>query len=88
MRGPQSPLAHALFRRDAGLIERRHAGMKRRRRPDDTGGERGAGAFAEPHAKVKERTLAHVIEGAPMTGFGRDMSEHAVVETGGIEAMK
>ena len=38
-------------------------------------------AFAEPHAKVKEGTLADSLDKPAMTRLGRDMPHHAMVES-------
>ena len=47
--------------------------------------ERGAAAFAQPHAEVEERGHAHGLERPAMGGLGRDVGEDAVIDGGRVD---
>jgi hypothetical protein len=69
----------------ARLGEGRHAVVAGDRRLDDSDRQRGAGAFAEPHAEIEQRPLADSAQNFGVSAFGRHVRGEAMVERALVE---
>ena len=73
---------------DPRLFKRRHARMGDRRRADNGNGQRGAGAFAQPHAEIKQGFLADSFQQTAMGGFRRHMRRQAMIQRARLQLVQ
>ncbi len=81
----RSPPGLAVLAGDMGLGEGRHAGMAGERGAKHEHGDRGARAFAEPHAEIEQRLKAELLQQEAVARLGRQVSGERMVERIGAE---